>query len=310
MNKLMAVTAMTLCAASLNAMSLAEARGKTDAVISNPAEMTSVIQQLSAADQKTFVADVNAAIADLPGSAEERSAKIANVARAAIKGASKDNAKDLESLVAEIYATAPVESLCNLNEDLAKDVFNRAGDPKKTYTDDQFAGIAKSLVSAVNSRVAGTEDADVRGGFASLMMIRASNGSPESLAADLASTLGANADTAKNEWFPEALRKPANYDPMLAGTAAEKAPDASTVTALAGAQRSDVLLSAFYQNPEGKTVSTIEGFGDMSKIQSFDHDLYTRPRTMEDKPWNPDPGAPAVEPDPGPRPPYPLQTIN
>ena len=302
MNKLMVVTATTLFAVSLNAMSLAEARGKTDAVISNPAEMTSVIQQLSAADQKSFVSDVNAAIAKLPGSAEEKSAKVANVARAAIKGAAaKSNAKDLEALVAEVYATAPVESLCNLNEDLAKDVFNRAGDPKKTYTDEQFAGIAKSLVSAVNSRVAGSEDADVRGGFASLMMIRASNGSPESLADDLAATLGKSADTAKNEWFPEALRKPANYDPMLAGTNVEKAPDTGFVTALAGAQRSDALLSSFYQ---GATMGVINGLGDMSNIQSFDHDIFARPRTMEDLPWNPDPSGVRVEPTPEPRPYY------
>ena len=289
MNKLMVVTATMLFAVSLNAMSLAEARGKTDAVISNPSEMSSVVQQLSASDQKSFVADVNAAIAKMPGSAEEKSAKVANVARAALKGASKGNAKDLEALVAEIYATAPVESLCNLNEDLAKDVFNRSGDPKKTYTDEQFADIAKSLVSAVNSRVAGSEDADVRGGFASLMMIRAANGSPKSLADDLAATLGESADTAKNEWFPEALRKPANYDPMLAGTAVEKAPDPRFVTALAGAQRSDALLSSFYQGATATSANVVEGFGDMSKVQSFDHDVFTRPRTMEDLPWNPDP---------------------
>lgn len=303
MKKMMAVTAMALCAASLNAMSLAEARGKTDAVIANPAEMTSVIKQLSTADRKSFVADVNAAIAKLPGSAEEKSAKVVNVARAALKGAPKGNAKDLEALVAEIYATAPVESLCNLNEDLAKDVFNRAGDPKKTYTDEQFAGIAKSLVAAVNSRVAGTEDADVRGGFASLMMIRASNGSPASLADELAATLGKSADTAKNEWFPEALRKPANYDPMLASTSAEKVPEPRYVMALAGAQRNEALLSSFYQSSDAKDIGTVGGFGDMSSVQSFDHDLYTRPRTMEDKPWNPD-TKPVVTPDPGPIPYY------
>lgn len=287
MKRMMAVTAMALCAASLNAMSLAEARGKTDAVIADPAEMTAVIKQLSAADQKSFVADVNAAIAKLPGSAEEKSAKIANVARAALKGAAKGNAKALEALVAEIYATAPVESLCYLNEDLSKDVFNRAGDPQKTYTDEQFSGIAKSLVAAVNARVAGLEDADVRGGFASLMMIRASNGSPGSLAADLAATLGKSADVAKNEWFPAALSENPNYDPMLAGTVVDKTPDTRFVTALAGALRHDALLSSFYQSEGG--VGVIEGFGDTSKVQSFDHDLYTVPRTLEDKPWNPDP---------------------
>lgn len=288
MNKLTVMSMVTLFAASLNAMSLAEARGKVDAVIADPSQMTAVMQQLSAADQKSLVADVNEAVSKI-GSAEEQSAKIVNISRAALKGAAKGNAKDLEALVAEIYATAPVESLCALNESLAKDVFNRAADPSKTYTDEQYSNIAKSLVSAVNSRVAGSDDADVRGGFASLMMIRASNGSPKSLADDLAATLGDSADTAKNEWFPEALRSPANYDPMLAGTTVEKAPDARIVTALAGAQRNEAMLSGFYQGAVGTSVNVIDGLGDMSNVQSFDHDIYTRPRTMEDLPWNPDP---------------------
>lgn len=288
MNKLTVMSMVTLFAASLNAMSLAEARGKVDAVIADPSQMTAVMQQLSAADQKSLVANVNEAVSKI-GSAEEQSAKIVNISRAALKGAAKGNAKDLEALVAEIYATAPVESLCALNESLAKDVFNRAADPSKTYTDEQYSNIAKSLVSAVNSRVAGSDDADVRGGFASLMMIRASNGSPKSLADDLASTLGDSADIAKNEWFPEALRSPANYDPMLAGTTVEKAPDARIVTALAGAQRNEAMLSGFYQGAVGTSVNVIEGFGDISNIPSSDSDLYTRPRTMEDLPWNPDP---------------------
>lgn len=288
MNKLTVMSMVTLFAASLNAMSLAEARGKVDAVIADPSQMTAVMQQLSAADQKSLVANVNEAVSKI-GSAEEQSAKIVNISRAALKGAAKGNAKDLEALVAEIYATAPVESLCALNESLAKDVFNRAADPSKTYTDEQYSNIAKSLVSAVNSRVAGSDDADVRGGFASLMMIRASNGSPKSLADDLASTLGDSADIAKNEWFPEALRSPANYDPMLAGTTVEKAPDARIVTALAGAQRNEAMLSGFYQGAVGTSVNVIDGFGDISNIPSSDSDLYTRPRTMEDLPWNPDP---------------------
>lgn len=294
MNKLMVITAMALSAASLSAMPLAEARGKIDSVISNPSSMTGVMKQLSAADQKSFVASVNEAIGKI-GSAEEKSAKVVNVNRAALKGAARGNVKDLEALVAEIFATAPVETLCALNESLSKDVFNRAGDPKKTYTDEQFSNIAKSLVGAVNDRVAGSEDADVRGGFASLMMIRASNGSPESLAGDLAATLGDSAEVAKNEWFPEALRSPANYDPMLAGTNVEKSPDARSVFALAGAQRTEALLSAFYQGVTGAKVNVIDGLGDMSSVQSFDHDIFTRPRTLgtddngQPLPWNPDP---------------------
>lgn len=291
MNKLMVMTAAALFVVSANAMSLAEARGMTDKVISDPSEMTSVMKQLSAADQKSFVGDVNEAIAKLPGSAEEKSAKALNVTRAALKGAARENSKDLESLIAEVYATVPLESLCAINESLSKDAFNRAADPKKVYTDDQFTKIASNLVSAVNSRVAGLEDADVRGGFAALTMLRASNGTPESLADTLAEMLGDSAEVAKNEWFPEALKSPANYDPMLSGTSVEEAPDPKAVAAIAGAQRDQALLDQFCIDPKNMK-PIVDGFGDLSKVPSFDHDLYTLPRTMEDKPWNPDPPHP------------------
>lgn len=284
MKKLMVATAVALGAVSLNAMSLAEARGNTDKVIADPAEMTAVMQQLSAEDQKSFVADVNEAVSKFPGSAEEKSAKVLNLTRAALRGAAKGNAKDL---IAEVYATAPVESLCVLNENLSKDALNRASDPSKVYTDDQFANLASNLVNAVNSRAAGAEDAAVRGGFAALTMIRASNGTPESLADGLAGLLGDSAEVAKNEWFPAALSTPANYDPMLSGTAVESAPDAKSAAALAGAQRHESMLNAFLMDPQN-TMPVVDGLGDMSKIQSFDHDIYTLPRTMDLKPWNPD----------------------
>lgn len=290
MNKLMIVTAMTLLSASLSAMSLQEARGLIDQVIESPSEMTAVMKQLAAADQKSFVADVNEAISKLPGSAEEKSAKLVDVVRAALKGASRDSAKGLVSLVAEVFATSPLESLCILNENLAQDAFNRAIDPKKTYTDDQFTRIAKSVVNAVNSRVAGLEDADVRGGFAALMMIRASNGTPETLLETLADTLGDSAKVAKEEWFPEALKNPANYDPMLSGTSVFSAPDPKAVHALAGAQRHEAMVEAMHIDP-ASVKAVVDGFGDMSLVPSFDHDIYTLPRIQEDEPYVPKPYA-------------------
>ena len=302
MNKLMVVTAATLFAASLNAMSLAEARGMTDKVISDPSEMTSVMKELSAADQKSFVADVNEAISKLPGSVEEKTAKVVNVTRAALKGADRSDRKNLENLIAEVYATAPLESLCAVNENLSKDAFNRAADPKKVYTDDQFTAIATNLVKAVNDRVAGLEDADVRGGFAALTMIRASNGSPENLSDTLADTLGDSAETAKNEWFPEALKTPANYDPMLSGSMAE-APNPKSVQAIAGAERETTLMNEFLSDPVN-AMPIVGSMGDMSKITSFDHDIYTRPRTLKDEKWNPDLPVRPEEEEPHPVPYY------
>ena len=51
-----------------SAMSLPDARAKIGSVIGDPASMTGVISQLSAADQLSFLSDVNAAIAKMPGS--------------------------------------------------------------------------------------------------------------------------------------------------------------------------------------------------------------------------------------------------
>lgn len=292
MKKQMVITAMALFAAALNAKPLAEAKGSVDSVIANPDKMTAEMKSLSAADQKDFLAYVNEAICNLPASAEEKSAKSLNVNRAALAGAAT---KNTEALLAEMFATAPLESLVQLNESLAKDALNRAADPAKVYTDDQFAQAAKSLVCAVTNRVAGLEDADVRGGFAALTMIRASNGTPASLANDLAALLGDSAEVAKAEWFPEALSEAKNYDPMLAGTKVEKAPDTDIVLVIAGAQRHESLLGALYADDDSQLI--IKGLGDMSQIQSFDNDIYTRPRTMADEPWNPDL---PVKPEPRP----------
>ncbi len=285
MKKLVLATALTMVIASVQAMSLAEAKGKIGAVIDDPSEMAAVMKQLSAEDQKSFVAEVNGAIAKMPGSAEEKAAKANNVNRAAVKNAAKGNAS---ALIAEVFATAPVESLALINETFAKDVLNRAADPKQTFTDDQFVKISKKVMKDVNSRLAGSEDAGVRGAFAVLTLVRASNGSPASLANELADTLGDNAATAKNEWLPAALSNPANYDPMLSGTDVEKAPDIKLALNIAGPQRHFVLLSAVIAGASDPLAAADDGFGDLSQNQTVDGGIYTLPRSTEQVPWNPD----------------------
>ena len=125
MKKLLMVIAMALAGtlvAQDKAMTLADARGKIGDVIADPASMTSVMKQLSAADQTTYLADVNAAIAKMPGSAEEKTSKFLNVDAAALKGAKENN---LTALVAEVFATVPPESLTAVNERFAADMKTR-----------------------------------------------------------------------------------------------------------------------------------------------------------------------------------------
>lgn len=285
MNRLMLITAAALVALSADAMSLAEARDKTAAIIENPSEMTKVMQQLSPADQKAFVGEMNAAIAKMPEGSAKKNATAVNVNAAALKGSAKGNAADL---VAEVFATAPVEALPAINEAFAKDVFNRAPAGGQAYSDEQFADAAKKVMKSVNDRVAGSDDAGVRGAFAAVMLVRASNGSPASLASDLADTLGDSADAAKNEWFPAALGAKADYDPMMAAAGVQNPAAPELAIMIAGPQRHDLIVSLIAGGEDGAAALN-DGFGNWSQVQNVDNGIYTVPRTTNpNAPWNPE----------------------
>ncbi len=233
MKKLLMVIAMVLAGtlvAQDKAMTLADARGKIGDVIADPASMTSVMKQLSAADQTTYLADVNAAIAKMPGSTEEKTSKFLNVDAAALKGAKENN---LTALVAEVFATVPPESLTVVNERFAADMFNRAADPSKTYTDEQYTEIAKTVLNKVQDRTATADNAGVRDTFAILMLLRASNGTPADLRDTLVNELRdpTTKELAQNEWISPALGQgqEKTYDPMLGASNAGDQPNLDMV---------------------------------------------------------------------------------
>ena len=223
MKKLLMVIAMALAGtlvAQDKATTLADARGKIGDVIADPASITAVMKQLSAADQTAYLAEVNAAISKMPGSTDEKTQKFLDVDTAALKGAKEGN---LTTLVAEVFATVPPNSLTVINERFAQDLFNRNADPSKTYTDGQYTAIAKSVLDKVQDRTATADNAGVRNTFAILMLIRASEGSP----ADLRDP--ATKELAQNEWISPALGQgqEKTYDPMLGAADAGDQPDLS-----------------------------------------------------------------------------------
>ena len=233
MKKLLMVITMAMASALVaqdKTMSSADARGKIGDIISNPSAMTSVMKQLAAADQASFLADVNAAISKMPGSPEEKTSKFVEVNSAALKGAQKGN---LTALVAEVFATVPPESLTAINEQFASGMFNRSADPSKTYTDDEYKKTSLALLDKVQERNATADNAGVRNTFAILMLLRASNGTP----ADLRDTLvGALKDEetrnlAQNEWISPALGQgqEKTYDPMLGAADAGSQPNLDMV---------------------------------------------------------------------------------
>ncbi len=230
MKKLLAIVALaavSVLSAADKPMALADARGKIGAIVNDPPAMTAVMKQLSAEDQVAFLSEVNAAIAKMPGSADEQAAKFLAVDRAALLGAKEGN---LTALVAEVYATVPPNALTVVNESFAADLFNRSADPSKTFSDGQFKAIAQDVVDAVEKRTATADSAGVRNTFAILMMIRASNGSPADLRDSLVASLddATTRDLAQNEWISPALGvgQEKTYDPMLGAADAGVQPDA------------------------------------------------------------------------------------
>ena len=207
--------------AMADGMSIADARKQVADCVSNPSTMTAVVKQLPAADQCAYLGDVVAAVAKLPGTQEEAAAAYVNVCRAALKGVSKDN---VANMIAEIYATVPPEYLPVISESLAGDMMNRAADPSKTYTDDEYIDIAKKTMETVNKRVESADSADVRSAFAALMFVRGSNNASDKVVSAMVGTLPESArKSASEEWFPAALADgdKKNYDAMLVAASAD-----------------------------------------------------------------------------------------
>ena len=257
------VAALALAAAD-GFISLAEARGKIGDAVANPAVMTSTIRQLSAADQKKFLADCNEAVGKMPGSAETKAATYFAVNRAALKGAAKGN---VAALLAEVFATVSPEALTVINERFATDLFNRAADPSAVYTDDQFVSIAKTVMTGVSERTSKTDDAVARNTFAILMLLRASNGTPSDLGETLSAFLPAESkDTVLKEWIPEAMGESRNYDPILGAVDAGEQPNHSLVLQMMGPQELGAMLGELNSAAVGAGVSKAATFQNAADV--------------------------------------------
>ena len=241
---LMTVAIAVFAVAAQAALPLAEARASIDKAIAEPATMQKLVSQLSAADQVKFLGDVNAAIAKMPGSDADRTAAFVAANRAAYRAAAKGN---LAKLVAETYATVSIISLTVINEQLAKNVFNRAADKSVTYTDAEFIKIAEKTMEVVNERLEAADETDLRAGYAALMFIRASNSESDAIKDAMIATLPESArEKARNEWYPAALAEGSakTYDPMLPFSELDKAGTVDDMAiSLTGIQMMDALLS-------------------------------------------------------------------
>ncbi len=239
-----ALAAATVAGLALAAkMPLPDARAQISACISNPAKMSETVKQLSAEDQVAFLSEVNEAISKMPGSNEAKAAKFLNVNRAAVSSAGKKNKK---AVIAEVFATVPLEALTVINERFASDLLHMNADPSHKISPERFERIAQDVMKAVNARCASAENAAVRSTFAILMLIRASDNAIPGLADALVKTLPENVQNdARTEWLPAALglNQPKTYEPLLgfADTTGDMLTN-DVVIRLAGPQLLEALL--------------------------------------------------------------------
>ncbi len=246
MNKML-MTGVAIVAAfaaiRADALSLADASGKIEEAVNDPAVLAQTVSQLPASDQAAYLAKVNRAIGNMPGSPAEKAAKYLDANKAAVKGASSENKK---AMIAEVFATVPPEVLTLINEDFAENLVNRAADPSKTFTDAKYTEIAQSILKSVQDRTKTADNAGVRNTFAILMLLRASNGTPESLRDTLLEQLDpATREVARNDWIPPAMGEgqEKTYEPMLGASDAGVQPNAVDVVALVTPQIGVAVLS-------------------------------------------------------------------
>lgn len=293
MKRLLMVAAMMLAASALAEISLADARGKIGEAVNDAKVMGDLIKELNPSNQVAFLSEVNAAIASMPGSGDERAAKFLEANEAALRNSAKGN---LQSLLAETFATVTPDALTVLNERLAADLFNRSADPANPMSDADFTRLAQDTMAVIQERVGQTDDPGVRSTFAILMFVHASNGSP----ADLADTLVAglpdanSRELAQNEWIPGALGKDGNaksYDSMLGASDSEEAPNPGNVAQLAPSRGMEAILADL---GSGKT-TTQDGMFGLGNLGLPARDTYTSTfdaGTVRVVPLSRDPNAP------------------
>lgn len=336
MKKLLIVAAAMALTSAAMAMTLQAAKGQIPGAVANPAKMAEIMKELSEDDQIEFLALVNAAIGELNASADEKAALYLAVNEAALKAHGEGN---LQSLLATTFATVPPESLTVLNEQLAKDLFNRNADPTRPISDGDFAALAKEAMEAIATRASDTDDAAARTAFAVMMFVRASEGSPADLRESLAETISdpAARELALSDWIPAALGEQGaepSYDPILGAVDAEvSAPDSENVSAIAAeaaatssadsdvdtaltiANSQDIVplladLGANYGEFMESSALNVSNPGLPDLVQTQTSAAPTTPSVpAEGAPWNPETKrgetTEPVEPTPQPQPPEP-----
>ena len=168
-------------------------------------------------------------------------------ANAAALKAAKGGKGNMKALLAEVYASASVLSLAAINEKFAEDLFNRSADPNKSYTDEQYTDIAVETLKAIVRRCDSADSSSVRDTFGLLMLVRASNGTPDTLTDRLLQEIPEeDRKAAQEEWIPAALGRDGHeksYEQILSAADAEAEPNLDIIIKIYGPQQIDTLVA-------------------------------------------------------------------
>lgn len=189
------------------ALSLAEARGKIGDCIASPKTMAATMKQLSAEDQIAFLADINEAIASMPGSEEQKAATFIAVNKSALTSAAKGN---VTAMLAETFATVPVDMLPAISEALSSDLLNRNADPTRKYDDEKFTKIAETIMKKVAERVASADDGEKRAAIAAATMLKSAGEATPEMTAAIIGALPEESREAAEKSVPEMVA--GNYE--------------------------------------------------------------------------------------------------
>lgn len=190
---------------------------------------TGAFQNLAKDDQVEFVRAVNKAMEDYKASTPERRlSTIYAVNRDAVKSSPE---KEKKAVIAEVFATAPLDALPKIADGFAADLFNRKA-AGLSDEDDSFMEFTSATLLRVRNRVRQLPVEffpGARSAFAVICFLKASEGKPEDLRDTLLFYILTGTQViARKEWIPAALGlddKPPSYQPILdAGFQGEEPP--------------------------------------------------------------------------------------
>ena len=221
----------------------------------DPVVLKATIAKLSSADKKAFLAEVNEAISKMPGSPEAKAAQFLTINRAAVAGA---GSADRLSVLAEVFATVPTESLAIINEEFAKNEFSRP----ETMGKEQYTQIVSAAMKKIVERCASSESGAIRSGFAGIMFVRAAGDAADAAQSAVVASLPPESRLdARNVWIPAALGKDQakSYDSMLGAAQAGEEADHHLTISMYSQQIVESMLSDLQTTHEaGERIGKIE----------------------------------------------------